>query len=53
VDIDPLSPSLGGLTPITYSNRVYAKNDALRELKVMKPNVATQVQAEYNRLLKG
>ena len=53
VDIDPLSPSLGGLTPITYSNRVYAKNDALREIKVMKPNVAAQVQAEYNRLLKG
>lgn len=51
VDIDPLNPSLGGLTPITYSDRVYAKNTALREIKILKPNVAAQIQAEYNRLL--
>jgi len=52
VDIDPFNPSLGGLTPVTYSDRVYAKNDSLRELKVLKPSAVTQVQAEYNRLLK-
>jgi len=52
VDIDPLSPSLGGLTPITYSNRVYAKNNSLREMSVMRPGVVSQVQSEYNRLLK-
>ena len=52
VDIDPFNPSLGGLTPVTYSDRVYAKNDSLRELKVLKPSAVIQVQAEYNRLLK-
>jgi len=52
VDIDPSSPSLGGLTPITYSNRVYAKNNSLREMNVMRPGVVSQVQSEYNRLLK-
>jgi hypothetical protein len=43
---------IGGLTPITYSDRVYAKNNDLRDLKVLKPNVVVQVQAEYNKLLR-
>ena len=52
VDIDPSNPSLSGLTPVTYSDRVYAKNDSLRELRVLKPNSVTQIQAEYSRLLR-
>ena len=52
VDIDPSNPSLSGLTPVTYSDRVYAKNDSLRELRVLKPNSVTQIRAEYSRLLR-
>ena len=42
----------GGLIPITYSDRVYRKNNDLRDIKVLKRNVVTQVQSEYNKLLR-
>ena len=46
-------PSLSGKTPVTYFERILAKNDSLREIKCLKPNVAVQVKTEFNRLLKG
>ena len=46
-------PSLSGKTPITYFDRILAKNDSLREIKCLKPDVAVQVKSEFNRLLKG
>ena len=44
-------PSLSGKTPVTYFERILDKNDALREIKVLKPNVAQQVQQEFTKLL--
>ena len=44
-------PSLSGKTPITYFDRILAKNDSLREIKCLKPDVAVQVKAEFNKLL--
>ena len=38
--------------PVTYWERYEAKNFALRQIKVLTPNVARQVQAEFNKLLK-
>jgi len=46
-------PSASGKTPITYFDRILAKNDSLREIKCLKPDVAVQVKSEFNRLLKG
>ena len=46
-------PSLSGKTPVTYFERILAKNDSLREIKCLKPDVAVQVKSEFNRLLKG
>tara|TARA_R110002096_G_C14597408_1_gene722455 strand:- start:59 stop:853 length:795 start_codon:yes stop_codon:yes gene_type:complete len=39
-------------TAITVWNRFENKNNALREIKILTPNVASQVQAEFNKLLK-
>ena len=44
-------PSLSLKTPITYFDRILAKNDSLREIKCLKPDVAVQVKAEFNKLL--
>jgi hypothetical protein len=46
-------PSLSGKTPITYFDRILAKNDSLREIKCLKPDVAVQVKSEFNKLLRG
>tara|TARA_R100001377_G_scaffold53975_1_gene31767 strand:- start:560 stop:1318 length:759 start_codon:yes stop_codon:yes gene_type:complete len=46
-------PSLSGKTPITYFDRILAKNDSLREIKVLKPNIAVQVKSEFDKLLQG
>ena len=50
---DTAFPSTAGKTPITYFDRILAKNDSLREIKCLKPDVAVQVKSEFNRLLKG
>lgn len=39
-------------TPISYTNKLKADNDALREIKVLKRNVANQVDTEFQRLIK-
>ena len=44
-------PSASGKTPITYFDRILTKNDSLREIKVLKPNVAQQVKNEFNKLI--
>ena len=44
-------PSLSGKTPITYFDRILAKNDSLREIKCLKPDIAVQVKSEFNKLL--
>lgn len=52
-DLDPLNPILTGLIPITNYDRAVAKNNNLKEIKVLKPNVAAQVALEFSTLLKG
>jgi len=44
-------PTVSAFTPITYFNRITAKNDSLREIKVLSPDVAAQVKTEFNKLL--
>lgn len=51
VDIDPFNPQTGGLIPITYYDRIVAKNESLREIDTFKPSVVSQIQSEYNKLL--
>ena len=46
-------PSASGKTPITYFDRILAKNDSLREIKCLKPDIAVQVKSEFNKLLRG
>ena len=50
-DIDPFNPNLSGLTPITYLDRILAKNTELREIKVFTTETVTQIQSEFNKLL--
>ena len=44
-------PSVSSFTPITYFERITAKNDSLKEIKVLSPDVAAQVKTEFNKLL--
>ena len=39
------------LPPITYFERITAKNDSLKEIKVLSPSVAAQIKSEFNKLL--
>jgi len=39
-------------TPITIWNRYENKNNALRDIKILTPDVAAQVQTEFNKLLR-
>ena len=44
-------PTVSSFTPITYFERITAKNDSLKEIKVLSPNVAAQIKTEFNKLL--
>ena len=53
VDIDPFDQtSVASYTPITYLERMERQNEALKEINVLKPNVATQIYGEFQRLLR-
>lgn len=52
VDIDPLDQT-NGYTPITYLDRFLSFNDELKEIKIFKPDVIVQVQAEFDKALRG
>lgn len=51
VDIDPFTQVTTGLTPITYLNRMQKRNDALKEIKAFKPDIVTQINSEWQKLL--
>lgn len=51
VDIDPYDQQTSGLIPVTYYDRIIAKNNSLKEIKVFKADVVPQIQAEYQKLL--
>jgi len=44
-------PTVSAYTPVTYFERITAKNDSLKEIKVLIPDVAAQVKTEFNKLL--
>jgi len=44
-------PNVSSFTPITYFERITAKNDSLKEIKVLSPSVAAQIKSEFNKLL--
>ena len=50
-DIDPRNQVTTGLIPVTYLERIEAKNEQLKEIKVFKPEVVPQIQSEFNKLL--
>jgi len=44
-------PTVSSFIPITYFDRIQAKNDSLKEIKVLSPDVAAQIKTEFNKLL--
>ena len=42
-----------GLIPITYKERAQLKNDSLKTIKILKPDVVTRVAQEFNKLLEN
>jgi hypothetical protein len=50
-DINPRDQSTSGLIPVTYFERIKAKNEQLKEIKVFRPDVVPQIQSEFNKLL--
>lgn len=52
-DIDPLTDaSPSGLTPITNLNRLENRNEELKEIIVLKPDVIVKVVSEFNKFMK-
>ncbi len=54
VDIDPFDQtSTNGLIPVTYTERVVLKNNQLKSIRVLRPDVVESVSREFQRLLKS
>ena len=51
VDVNPYNLNTSGLIPITYYDRIIAKNESLKEIKVFKPEIVPQIQSEFQKLL--
>lgn len=52
VDIDPFTQVIGSsLIPVTNLDRVSAKNDSLKQIKVLKPSAVDSVVKEFYRLM--
>ena len=45
-------PGTSSLVGITYTDRLKREVDDLREIKIFKPNVANQINSEFQRLIK-
>jgi len=52
VDIDPFSGPGVSLTPITYRDRLETRNDALKEIVVIRPDQITTIVSEFQRFVK-
>ena len=50
--VDNTSTTVGDLTKVRYIDRLLEENNALRNIKVFTPEIANQINAEYQRLLK-
>ena len=46
------TPGCLGKTPVTHIERLKRENDALRSIRIFKPSVANQINAEFQRLLR-
>jgi len=46
---DDIEPAI--YTPITYYNRLHKDNESVTQIKVLKPEVASQIYSEYKKLL--
>lgn len=47
------SVGLGGKTPITYLDRLIKQNEELATIKIFKPEVARQIDTEFQKLLRS
>ena len=45
-------PGITGKTPITHLDRLIQQNDDLSNIRVLKPEVANQINIEFQKLLK-
>ena len=53
VGVDNISTvGLAGKTPITYLDRLIEQNNALSTINIFKPDVANQINAEFQKLLR-
>lgn len=50
-DINPRTQSVSGLIPITYLERLISQNEELREIKIFKKNVVSQVASNFRKSL--
>lgn len=54
VDIDPYTPGSAALfTPVTYTERLLAQNDELREIKVLKKTTINQVVSAFTQAMRS
>ena len=52
VDVDPHNLNTSGLIPITFRERMEAKNDSLKQIITIRPESIDTVVSEFNRMLK-
>ena len=52
VDIDPFSGPGVSLTPITYRDRLESRNDALKEIVVIRPNNIVSIASQFQKFIK-
>ena len=52
VDVDPHNLNTSGLIPITFRDRMEAKNDSLKQIITIRPDSIDTVVSEFNRMLK-
>ena len=52
VDIDPFSGPGVSLTPITYRDRLESRNNALKEIVVIRPNNIVSIASQFQKFIK-
>ena len=51
VDINPYTQNVSGLIPITYLDRMILRNEELKNIKVLKKEVAPQIASNFKKAL--
>jgi|TARA_Y100000289_G_C3928223_1_gene154788 hypothetical protein len=52
VDIDPLQEAPSLVTPITFAERFLDENEKRKRIRIIKPDVISQIYSEFNKALK-